>query len=86
MKQAMFLKFRDILHETVSEYTRRGEFVRIFPAKNSKIYDKYFSKNHLNKLIYKTLFSSEFLPYGVNLSDLIQNRSENLIRAPIRVI
>ena len=73
----MFLKFRDILHETVSEYTRRGEFVRIFPAKNSKIYDK---------LIYKTLFSSEFLPYGVNLSDLIQNRSENLIRAPIRMI
>ena len=44
MKQAMFLKFRDILHETVSEYTRRGEFVRIFPAKNSKIYDKYFIK------------------------------------------
>ena len=33
---ACYLKFRDIIHETVSEYNRCGEFVRIFPSKGSK--------------------------------------------------
>lgn len=45
MRQACFLKFRDIVAETVQEYSRRGEFVRIYPARNSKIYDKFFMKN-----------------------------------------
>jgi hypothetical protein len=60
------LRFRDIIAETVSEYSRRGEFVRIFPAKNSKIYDRYFCKNSLNKVLYKALFSSDIIPYAGN--------------------
>lgn len=70
MKQACMIKFRDIITETVAEYSRKSEFVRIFPAKNSKIYDKYFNRSSLNKIIYKVLFTSEFVPYGVNLSEL----------------
>jgi len=63
MDQGCFLKFRDILYETVQEYSRKNEFIRIYPSKGSKMYDKYFSKNTLSKLIYKTLFTSEILSY-----------------------
>ena len=42
MKLAAQVKYRDIIAETVGEYTRKGNFVRIFPARNSKLYDKYF--------------------------------------------
>ena len=42
LKLAAQVKYREIISETVSEYTRKGNFVRIFPARNSKLYDKYF--------------------------------------------
>ena len=43
LRKACGLKFRDILHETVSEYNRKNSFVRIYPARNSKIYPKNIS-------------------------------------------
>ena len=65
LKKACNLKFRDIIAETVSEFTRKGNFVRIYPARNSKMYDKFFSgQKHLSKIIYKTLFSNEIIPYS----------------------
>ena len=68
MKVAAQLKFRDIISETVSEFTRKGNFVRIFPARNSKLYDKYFGgQKPLNKIIYKVLFSNEVLAYSRNI-------------------
>lgn len=67
MRKACLLKFRDILNETVQEYNRCGEFVRIFPCKNSKPYEKYFSgvfgTRMLNRIIHKVLFTNELLPY-----------------------
>ena len=64
LKRAMFLKYRDLIHETVSEFGRRANFVRIYPARGSKIYDKFFTASKpLNKIIYKTLFSNEILEY-----------------------
>lgn len=61
----MFLKYRDLIHETVSEFSRRGNFVRIYPSRGSKIYDKFFTASKpLNKIIYRTLFSNEILQYG----------------------
>jgi len=73
MQAACQLKFRDIIAETCAEYSRRGEFVRIYPAKNSKIYDKYFSsgRNCLNKIIYKVLFSNDVIPYGLQPKILV---------------
>jgi len=39
-------------------------FVRIYPARNSKLYDKYFSGHKpLNKIIYKVLYTNEVLSY-----------------------
>lgn len=70
LQQSCYLKFRDIILETVSEYNRRQEFVRIYPAKNSKMYDRFFNKSSLNKIIHKALFTSELLPYGIDLGEL----------------
>ena len=61
------LKFRDLCYETVHEYNRCGDFVRIFPCKGSKQYEKFFSgvfgTRMLNRLIHKALFTNEVIPY-----------------------
>lgn len=43
LKASCYIKFRDIVAETVAEYNRKGNFVRIYPSRNSKMYDKYFT-------------------------------------------
>jgi len=35
-------KYKDDLRETLQENFRKGGFLRIYPSKNSNIYDKYF--------------------------------------------
>ena len=43
-----------------------NNFCRIFPARNSKLYDKYFSGNKsLTKILYKVLHTAEIVPYGL---------------------
>ena len=79
LHQACYLKFRDILTETVNEYNRRGEFVRIFPSKNSKIYDRFFMKSCLNKIIHKALFTSEVIPYGDKKSSFVKEPATNKV-------
>ena len=39
MRKAVTLRHRDLIRETLSEYQKHANFVRIFPAKNSDIYD-----------------------------------------------
>ena len=39
MKKLATLKHRDILKDTLCEYNRKGNFVRIFPTKGSEYYD-----------------------------------------------
>ena len=40
-------------------------FCRIYPSRNSKLYDKYFSSHKwLNKILYKVFYTSEILGYG----------------------
>ena len=67
IRKAASLRFRDTIAETVSEYNRCGQFVRAFPCKNSKPYEKYLSGVYgtrmLNRLIHKVLFTNELLPY-----------------------
>lgn len=36
-------KYKDALRETLQENFRKGGFIRIFPSKNSNIYDKFFA-------------------------------------------
>ena len=64
MKTCATIRFRDIIAETVQEYSRMENFCRIFPARNSKLYDKYFAGHKpLNKILYKVLYTSEILAY-----------------------
>ena len=39
MKKASGLRYKEYIREAVTEYQRRGHFIRIYPAKNSDIYD-----------------------------------------------
>jgi hypothetical protein len=39
LKNSVLLRHREIVTETLVEYTRRGNYVRIYPAKNSSKYD-----------------------------------------------
>ena len=60
----MQLRFRDLIAETVHEFNRMENFCRIFPARNSKLYDKFFSgQKPLNKIMYKIFYTSEIIPY-----------------------
>lgn len=62
LKQAAVLKHREVISDTVSEFQRRGNFVRIYPAKSSYKYDQYFmGARPLNKLVYKALYSDKAL-------------------------
>lgn len=57
------IKHKDILKETLAEYQRKGNFVRIYPAKGSDAYDQYFTQHRpLNKFIYKMLYTDELAP------------------------
>lgn len=61
----MQLRFRDLISDTVNEYLRMENFCRIFPARNSKLYDKFFSGNRaLAKVTYRVLHTAEIVPYG----------------------
>ena len=67
MKNASQLRFRDIIQETAAEFGRMENFCRIYPARNSKLYDKYFAGNkQLNKIIYRVFYSNDILPYMRN--------------------
>jgi hypothetical protein len=75
IKRICMIKYRDIIHETVQEYNRKGEFVRIFPSRGSKQYEKYFSglfgTKMLNRIVHKILYSNEILPYDKPQKGLI---------------
>jgi len=60
------MKFKDILYETLEENSWRGNYVRIYPAKGSEIYDKYFTgPRPYNKFLYKCLYTDEIIPLGL---------------------
>jgi len=65
MKKAASLRYREFVRETQAEFLRKGNFIRIFPAKNTDIYDCYFNgARPYNKLVYKALYSDEILRCG----------------------
>ena len=39
MKKAATIRYKEYVREAIAEYQRRGSFIRIYPAKNSDIYD-----------------------------------------------
>jgi hypothetical protein len=62
MKKIASLKCRDYVRETLSEYQRKGHFLRIYTSKNSEIYDCFFiGSRPINKFIYKILYTDEIM-------------------------
>ena len=57
------LKHKETLRECIAEYGRRGNFSRIYPAKGTNRYDKYFkSYRPYNNFLYKCLFTNDVIP------------------------
>jgi|Transcript_40604 hypothetical protein len=64
LKSCMQLRYRDLIAESVHEFSRMQNFCRIYPSRNSKLYDKFLSGHKsLNKVMYKVFYTSEILPY-----------------------
>ena len=62
-------EFREILKETLEEYHRRNNFVRIYPAKGTDIYDRFFNSVRLtNKALYQVLYINL-----MNKQDILDN-------------
>ena len=58
---------KDMIKDTLQEYYRKGDFIRIYPSKNSDIYDQYFvTSRPSNKFIFRCLYSNEFIPFPIN--------------------
>lgn len=54
IKSLIPMKFKDILKQALLENSRRGNFIRIYPAKGTDIYDPYFkSVRPYNVFLYK---------------------------------
>ncbi|OMJ73556.1 hypothetical protein SteCoe_27720 [Stentor coeruleus] len=52
-------KIQEILRETLSEYSRKGGFLRLYPCKNADFYDQFFSQiKPINKIINSILFNN----------------------------
>ena len=57
MKKVLQYSRRDIINEVCEEFENRGNFIRIFPTKNSNIYDKFFTgQRPMNQMIFQVLY------------------------------
>lgn len=66
VKSIIPMKFKEILKTALLENSRRGNFIRIYPAKGTDIYDQYFkSVRPYNVFLYKCLFTDEVFPLSV---------------------
>ena len=50
-------KLREVLFETIAENKRHRNFIRIYPAQGSIVYDKYFETiKSYNRMLYQCLY------------------------------
>ena len=62
LKKLSTVKHKDILRETLLELLRKGNYVCIYPARGSEVYDQYFQVvRPLNRFVNKVLFQDETL-------------------------
>ena len=51
-----------MIRDTLIEDQRKGNFIRIYPSRDSDIYDQYFTPPRAsNKILYKYLYSDEIV-------------------------
>lgn len=71
-----------MIRETLQEHARRNNFVRIYPSKNSDIYDGFFvTPRPSNKFLYRYLYTDEIIHfpqgYPVALHNLVNKLPPN---------
>jgi hypothetical protein len=61
MKKMSQMKYKEVLRESLEELERKGKnFVCIYPAPGSEVYDKFFSTPRpLNKFLQRILFTDD---------------------------
>lgn len=68
-------QYKDMLRDTLEEYSRREHFLRLYPSSHSNNYDQYFASPRAeNKWLYSVLFqglSPSFSPTKPPLPDLL---------------
>jgi len=75
-------KQREILIETLLENQRRGNFVRIYPTKNSDYYDCFFSQNRANQqMLYYYLYSEVFPSFKDYIKPSSLFSSDHILKA-----
>ena len=83
MRKAVALRHRDFVRETCQEYQKRGNFIRIYPAKGSDTYDQYFSSPRpFNRILNKAIFSDDIIRCTVQSKPQIDNRIGYKIEVP----
>jgi hypothetical protein len=62
MRKAASLRYKEYIRETLVEGQKKANFIRIYPARGSDIYDNFFANSRpYNKLVYKMLYTDEIL-------------------------
>ena len=62
LKSYISLRCKDMLIDTLEEYSRIEDFIRIYPSKETNYYNKFFSgKRTSNILIYKLLYTEDLI-------------------------
>lgn len=60
----MSLKQKEVIIDTLLENSRRGNFIRIYPTKNSDFYDCFLSGSRLmQQTIYNFLYNESFISF-----------------------
>jgi hypothetical protein len=81
IKKIIPMKFKEVLKTALEENSRCGNFIRIYPAEGTNIYDKYFkSVRPYNVFLYKCLYTNEIIPAGI--SEQIWDDSESIASNP----
>ena len=71
MKKAAGLRYKEYIRETAIENSRRGHFIRIYPARGSEMYDQFFqTPRPYNKVIQKVLYGEEIIKSQGKLAGL----------------
>ena len=60
------MKFKEVLRDALGEYQWKGNFVWIYPAKGSDMYDRFFTGTWpYNRFLYKCLYTDEIVPQQI---------------------
>jgi hypothetical protein len=70
---------KEIIIETILENNRRGNFVRVYPTKNSDFYDCFLTQKQNQQVVYQFLYSEVFFSF----KDAIKTKNIFITQEPV---